>query len=303
MPDTALINRIVALNKANGIGRYDAMMATWKEALLSDSEPVRFWLSQNRNTIENLLSVRPIDTDDAAFFRTHLFGIEEPKSHPVFVCALPKSGSTSFSRLLAASLGKSGASAHNRNSPDHALDIDRLRAPITKGNVVHSHLLPSADVLSLLNVLGITPIVLLRNIPDALSSRWRHEQGSTLHNLYALPRDLESAPYQFAYGTLRFASMWLQACERFDWPVFYFEDNVADWSAAITRAAATIGEMVDPENLATVLRSYEHAIVDRPGEFRISTEPKTKLPQHQVDAISALAEKFGGPDLSRLLAF
>lgn len=274
-------------------------MGAWAEGIQAGDPTILSWFSQNRHVFERAFINRDRTSLECADYLKHGFKIDPPASPPVFVCAIPKSGSTSLCRLLAASLGKMSADGHNRNSVVHALDVDFLRYPISAGAVIHSHLPPHADLLALLKALDATPIILMRNILDALESRHRHEQSAPHNEAFGLPTDIDSMVHRHAYDYLSFASQWLQTCAKIGWPILYFEDNVKDWRAAIERAGAIAG--ATPTNVDAIVSAYERQSAEKPSEYRITTGEKHSLPDHLVEFVLDLAAKFNGPDMSHLL--
>lgn len=295
-PATSRINRIIALDHAKG-----DVMSAWHEAIQSGEPDALEWIERNPHTFERAFIRHPVTPELCDAFLRHRYRIEPPATKPVLVCAMPKAGSTSFCALLAAVLGRRDAEGHNKNTGSHlGLDIDCLRKPLSAGAVIHSHLAPTPNVLALCKALRITPLIVMRNIFDALESRCRFERTTPVTVTFKTPADMESSVYRFAFDYLSFASQWLQISEMLRWPVFHFEDNVRDWRQTMARACAVIGEA--PVNLDAALAEYGATVETAPASYRISGQPKQALPPHLVDFVLNLSRKFPAPSLDGLLA-
>lgn len=279
---------------------WNDILSMWVEAIQAGQQDVAGWFDRNPHLIERAVIKIPLSPDMQGFVLRNLYRIEPPERKPVLVCAMPKGGSTSFCELLAATIDRPSAEGHTKNTGQHlGLELDYLRRPIADGAVIHSHLPATPNVLALCKALGITPLVVLRNVFDAMESRHRYEATTEVTRVYGMPNDMESAFVRFAYDYLCFASQWLKSCEIIGWPVFYFEDNIRDWRETMVRACKTA--RVEPINLDRAISDYETLKRIVPEQYRISGQAKQKIPDQLVTFVLNLAARFPGPDMSRLL--
>lgn len=277
-----------------------AIIATWLRAHASQDPHALAWFRGNSHVVERAILGVPVSPEINATYMRQFYGMDVPKVAPILVCAMPKAGSTSISKLLAGTLGRVAVEGHTKNGGQYlGLERDHLRQPISIGAVIHTHLPPTPNVLTLCRVLRIAPIIVLRNVFDALEARARYEKTSTVGQFFDLPTDTDSSIYRFAFEHLAFSNQWLQASRMIGWPVFYFEDNIQDWRGAITRACKAINQELI--HLDAALQKYEAGRSSDPATYRISQQAKNPLPDHLIEFIADLAKKFKEPALERLL--
>lgn len=290
------------------------LLDLWAFANETQNPRLLDWLKSNKHVFERaFLRGEPIETAFPAFkqfFLKHNFDMELQGSPPVFVCAMPKSGSTSFSTILAAYLDRSVADGHNRNALVHGVEADFLRAPVRSGAVIHSHLRPSIDLMCILRALSTTPIIIMRNIFDVIEARAHGETNLIHHSVFSSPAQhkvqltLEYAVDRYALEYLSFAQQWMTIGSMINTGIFYFEDNVADWRATLQRCANTLGYEFDSAKADTVLRNYERRKEKDPQRFR-TTGPAGRERQFYtpelVERVQALTRHFPDTDFSRIM--
>jgi hypothetical protein len=273
----------------------EADMRIWLDCVDGGEHSLRYFLEKNRHVIlEN-------KSDWRSVFLARHFYIKNPPRKPIFVCAAPKSGSTSFSQLLASMTGRPISDGHNKNSINHTFDARFLTVPTLEGSVIHSHMRPTCDFIAFLMAVNIIPIVLLRNVFDAIQSRNRHDMTSTYSSMFKRKYSLESAVYKYAYEYLSFASDWMVISQKTACPIFYFEDNVRDWPAAMKAACDAVGAPYDDKLASAVMQSYDKVKAQNPRKFRVTSRKAEPFPRHLVDFVLQLASEFEGTDLGRIL--
>lgn len=134
---------------------------------------------------------------------------------PILVCGMPKSASTFISHCLGGALGYRVRGAHNMNDgTGTGFDLTSLLRVSGPDIVAHSHLSANARVLTYIKIMGIRPIITVRNIFDALRSYADHLSGSP-----DLPgrdtADLQSAAVlRMAFHYVDFFATWSRASSR-----------------------------------------------------------------------------------------
>ncbi|EDP66957.1 hypothetical protein BAL199_17888 [alpha proteobacterium BAL199] len=149
---------------------YLALMSAMRDRRMSISSGIQYY--------ERLIALAPPQTRHARRAALqHLLNTDDRVGSEtrILVAAMPKSASTYLCSLLAKLTGTPMTTPHNRNDP-LGVDFDQLgfiRA-YARGGVLHSHLGASDRTLSMVNLLGLKPVVLTRNIFDALASYLEH---------------------------------------------------------------------------------------------------------------------------------
>lgn len=278
-----------------------ALIKAWMDCVQSGDQATMEWCDRHRYALERGIARLPLSSEMSDYYLRHAFKMEPPKIAPILICAMPKAGSTSFCKLLSRTLQRPTTVGHNINSPVQGLDMHFLHLPLSQGQVIHSHLLPSFDVLALIKSLKITPLIVLRNILDALESRVRHESRSVNRLFFRQPKDMTSIIHNYAYEYILFAHCWLQTSTKFGWPIFYYNDMIEDWHETILDAIHAIGIEVNQKHIEFVVEEYQKYVAPSPHEFRITGQEKKEIPEHLRNFIRDQADKFDNPALKTLL--
>jgi len=134
----------------------------------------------------------------------------------ILVAAMPKSASTFLCTTLARLIGGSMTAPHSGNDPvGVAFDQLYFVRAYAAGGVMHSHLDASARTLAMVRLLDLKPVVLTRNLFDALASYLDHSDG---RNYAGSAFDSASEEQRRRIGILRMAR--------------HYVDMVASWSSA-----------------------------------------------------------------------
>lgn len=294
--------------------KYHRLLELWIFAVESRNTLLLDWVNQCKHVFERTyLRGDPIEAAVPSFgaaFLKHNSEIDMPEVRPVFVCAMPKSGSTSFTTILAGYLGRTAKGGHNRNALVHGLEIDYLRPLIRTGAVIHSHLRPSLDLMCILRALRVPPIVIFRNIFDVIEARIHADRNLVHHTIFSSPEQLEiqlsleHAIDRYAYEYLSFAQQWMKVSEMAPVGIFHFEDNISDWHGTLRRCSELLGCDYDADKADAILSAYEQSRKDAPEDYRIvgsTGRSRQSYTPDLVERVQALTRYFPGTDFSRIM--
>ncbi|MCA8928594.1 MAG: sulfotransferase domain-containing protein [Alphaproteobacteria bacterium] len=198
-----------------------------------------------------------------------------PAGDTVFISAMPKSGSTYLTRLLADATGylQYFLGTHHRNEQD--LYLPRLVDAAPLNTVSHQHTRPTCENVRLMRLYGIRPVILTRNIADSLVSL----RDMLVHNAPDSP--VLRVPADFA-----------------DWPADRQFDMMIDLAGPWY--ARFVGDWAAEDRLETLWLRYED-MIDAPTAQvrRVADFYGLDLPDRQIEAaVRALGR--GDPRATRL---
>ncbi|HTX55736.1 MAG TPA: hypothetical protein VMD47_01395 [Candidatus Acidoferrales bacterium] len=211
---------------------------------------------------QHLLSVVAEDADGSLYrVEQRPFDVTAPEASPatfprVIVSGAPKSGSTYTWLVLTKYFGTQeltpGALFRGTQPLLDDWALERLRG---RAYVVHMHLFPNALNLRAIADEAIVPVVLWRNLADAIVSNDDHLRR--LHEISPEPDGEKyaamdaQARYRFLirFRLAEFISFYL-GWRRAGVPLFHFEDMIAGESAYFERIISRIGGSVDAQRLA-----------------------------------------------------
>ncbi len=121
-------------------------------------------------------------------------------THVLLAC-IPKSGSTYLTKLIAALPGMHEAQlVTGQDRREQELSVEQLLMYHANHYVSQNHVRYSTVTAHLIRAFGLTPLVLVRNIFDAVVSfHDHHRDQSTVHPMAAVPPDIASWPTERAY--------------------------------------------------------------------------------------------------------
>ena len=224
----------------------------------------------------------------------------------IFISALPKSGSTFLVKTLVQATGFQSffLGYHHLNEQD--LYLPNLIDAWSMNVISHQHTRPSAPNFELMRQFAIRPIILTRNIHDAVVSQCDHlENESAQTPLLNVPRDFTertrgerlnmvidlAAPWY-----IRFTADWDQSGQDCLW--LRYEDMIADGPETSRQILAFHDLEADA---ATVEQALDQS---RGGGSRfnkgVAGRGTAELSAAQKDRIAALTRHYSGVDFSPL---
>ena len=223
------------------------------------------------------------------------------------LCALPKSASLHTTQLLALSLGMEnhpvGFDRHGGRIYYPRMVMAKYRGSHT---ISHCHNPPDAPTLKIIKSLGLRPVVLTRNLLDAMVSRRdmlvSAGQAGVLNSQKAIDRFLGASDEEqldvtialFATTFLNFAAGWFQHREQSEVsPVFItYEQMVADDVGMVKNVADALNMPFDPDRVREV-----SAGIRNEGGIHLSKgvagRGKTRINERQIDRLREFAEIVG----------
>lgn len=190
----------------------------------------------------------------------------------IVISAMPKSGSTFLSRAVSAASGYSHSFlAYAYGNGEQELYLPSVIDAYGRGTVTQQHFRANPHNLEILETYGIRPIVLTRNVFDALVSARDHLVKENLDNLPGLqaPRNFRAlAPERqldfvidlFAPWYLSFYVSWFRA-EAAGVPFLWmtYEDAIVDWPGAVGRVLEFGGRPASPEDVTRAVAGMASA--------------------------------------------
>lgn len=166
-----------------------------------------------------------------------------PRGDCVFVAAMPKSGSSFLVKALAEATGHTQMFLGYDHLNEQDLYLPRLIDSWGQDIVVHQHLRVTQANLDLLKVFGIRPVVLRRDLPDALVSLADHLNTESLataavtmppeYRTWPRARQLQAVIDLAAPWYVQFMAGWEASAAEADALVVDYADVVADPASAV----------------------------------------------------------------------
>jgi hypothetical protein len=228
----------------------------------------------------------------------------------MLVCALPKSASLYVTQLLAHSFGVANTPV-GFNLKEGNLYYPRLLTLkfLDRHSISHCHAAPDPDTLHLIRSLDLRPIVLTRNVLDALVSRRdmlvKDKRAGNLLSAHAMRRFLD-LPVEdqmdvvidlFAPSYINFVAGWDEFRQARDIdPVFAtYEELVADEVGFVQRVGERLGFQPAREHVERVIDG-----IGREGGINLATgisgRGQALLSDEQIDRVRTLARHLGCPN-------
>lgn len=288
------------------IARHDAdsVLRLWPAIVDLDDDGMNLWLFANRHILERvLLDVRG-DAEYLGSLRQRALTFntswlpQEVAGTPIFLSALPKSGSTHFCHLLSAYTGKTVLSLHTQNRFREDLDSRVLTLSCRAAAIMQGHN-PAGDELSFfLQTSAIRPIILLRNIFDCIISYVAHLERSVhlrRHGFsFAGMSDQEKLDYairHLAPNHVHFVASWKKYAEKRACLFLSYENNISDWHQALKLSIDYIGAPWDPKRAEQAIATLEAFSARSPQDLRRRTGKsilKDALTQKHIDEVRSL---------------
>jgi Sulfotransferase domain len=259
-----------------------------------------------------LRTIRPLQTglELAADFKRRFV---RPSGPYVFVACMPRTGSTFLTETLCELTGfkrieLTDAYAEN----EQELDVPRLLDAYSYGSVTQQHVVANARTVGLMRDFGIRPVVLVRDVFDAVVSI-RHflltegcGKWPTFFTTDERFRQLDEAaqyeqivelglPWYFDFfvswagvarqGTLE--TLWLR-----------YEDAVADWPRAVGRVAEFYGLEASPSAIEAALARTSARASSLRLNKGVPGLGRTALPPGAVDRIRGYARFYPDVDFT-----
>lgn len=180
-------------------------------------------------------------------------------NHLLVVCQ-PKSGSTFLCNVLAELLGRPVINYADRSVHGYSFALHVARQHANTDAVVHLHALPSGPMIAWCLAKRLRPIILTRDIHDALVSMYEHKVRAA----ELLDRDLIGAPreqglvgvaFEWAHWYIRFEKMW-SSIEEVTRPVrMTYEELVKDPAAVVHGLCRTLDIPADEAQVRAAIDS------------------------------------------------
>jgi hypothetical protein len=202
------------------------------------------------------------------------------KGEYIFVACMPKSGSTFLTRTMSRITGFEHARlTYEFERNEQELYLPKLVDTYGKSIITQQHVRATGPNLELFNRFGIRPVILVRNLFDAIVSirDYLHREGvQYFPSLYAtdhfltLPDEEQfdflitfAAPWYF-----NFYASWFDARrdDRIETLWLTYEELVADWVAGIEKVLAFYGLGRPRDEIAAAVE----AMTDDPGRVRLN---------------------------------
>ncbi|NQW10817.1 MAG: sulfotransferase domain-containing protein [Alphaproteobacteria bacterium] len=180
----------------------------------------------------------------------------------IVTAAMPKSGSSYFCTILANLVDGVMISAHSANDRvGVAFDFLELLRALRHGEVIHSHLDASVRTRSALILFGKRPIVILRNVFDALVSYSEHSQdrhyAQSHHRGLAPNVALDIAIGRMASFYVDFFASWMQAAHDIPVKFIQYTDIITNPEATVRECMEWLGYSMSLELIANAVKKAE----------------------------------------------
>jgi len=226
------------------------------------------------------------------------------RGETIFISAFPKSGSTYLVKTLATVTGFQSffLGYHQLNEQD--LYLPNLIDAWSMDTISHQHTRPSQPNLALMSQFSIRPVILTRNIHDALVSLTDHLETESIYTpLLDLPDNFMERPRHArldlvidlaAPWYIRFAADWSRAKRDCLW--LRYEDLIVD-------GVATVNNILHFHGLDATMSSIEQALAEaRKGDSRfnqgIEGRGNREFNDNQKTRIYRLAQHYPDTDFS-----
>ena len=194
-----------------------------------------------------------------------------PKGEYIFLATMPKSGSTFFGRVLVEITGFERvylASAYL--NLEEELYLPRVIDQINRGTVTQQHVRANRVNIEMMQRFGIRPVVIVRNLDDAIVSLREHllrEKLDSMPGFYPtadfVDQD-ETTQYDFLIDYvlpwyMGFYASWWTAKQSGELDVLWlrYEDLIADWAAGVEQALKFYGLEANPSRIEDAIKSVE----------------------------------------------
>lgn len=237
--------------------------------------------------------------------------LPSPGRHLLVAC-MPKSGSTFLAAALAAATGfefETLSYGYEQNEQD--LYLPALVRICRRNTVTQQHMRASDPNVRLIDSFGLTPIVLVRSLPDVVVSLFDHLHRTALkasmayvnEQFFELDRtaQIDLIVELFMPWYVSFYVSWWDAEARGKCPVIWvrYEDVIADNAATMERILAAAGVARDRD---AIQRGIAHA---KSGDVKLNKGVTGRGREFLSDAqrahIAGLARHYPWVDFSRIL--
>lgn len=263
----------------------ELVIGLWLAITDLNDDILNIWLLANRHLLERLLLDARGNPEylDEIRHRILKFNMSwtplGEAGKPIFVSAIPKSGSTYYCHLLSAYTGKSVLSLHTSNRYREDLDTRMLTFAERCGAIMQGHN-PAGDELALfLRTKHLQPIILLRNIFDCIVSYVPHIESGVHFRRYGFSfagmsdcQKLDYAVRHLAPNHVHFVASWKKYADRFPALMLRYEDNTRNWREALRKSLVHANiEWHEPRGDHAVNATRAHA-ERNPGRLRKRTD-------------------------------
>jgi len=194
-----------------------------------------------------------------------------PRGEYVFLATMPKSGSTFFGRVLVEVTGFERvylASAYL--NLEEELYLPRVIDALNHGTVTQQHVRANRVNVDMMKQFGIRPVVIVRNLDDAMVSLREHllrEKLDSMPGFYPTPDFVdmdETTQYDFLVDHVMpwylgfYVSWWTTMQSRaLDVLWLRYEDLIEDWAAGIGQALEFYGIEASAARIADAIAKVE----------------------------------------------
>ncbi len=264
--------------------------------------------------LERYLTRMPSLSDDKR--RAALAWLQRPPAPltgppPIFVAAMPKSASTYLCNVLNALVGGAVNTPHSQNErTGTALDLLATLRALSAPGVVHSHLPAGARTVAVLALLAIRPIVLVRNIHDAIVSYADHLAGRAYPGSRpsAMTREagLESALARIAPFYVDFFATWWLYRQHADIKLVHYDELVARPEDTVAACCEWLGLTVERGRIAAAVAANDPRSRSHQGQqamkfnVGVSGRGRTQLSTDQIARVRLLYDEFPDVDFSMI---
>jgi hypothetical protein len=264
------------------------------------------------SALERYLTRVPALPDDKR--RAALAWLQRPPAPPagpppVFVAAMPKSASTYLCNLLSTLVGGAVNTPHSQNDRSGtALDLLSTMRALSAPGVVHSHLPADARTVAVMTLLAIRPIVLVRNIHDAIVSYADHLAGRVYPGSRpsAMSREarLESALARVAPFYVDFFATWWLYRQHADIELVHFDELVASPEDTVAACCKWLGLAVERPRIAAAVAANDPRSRSRHGQHAmrfnvgVNGRGRSRLSSDQIARVRLLYGEFPDVDFS-----
>jgi len=229
----------------------------------------------------------------------------------MFIACMPKSGSTFLKNVLCQVTGYEDRYffyAHGQN--EHDLYLPNVLRFAEKNTVTQQHSRASHANVQMMQAFNVKPVVLTRNIYDAMMSLLDFYKNGAAINTYH-QRDFERMNDEqridliidyYASWYFQFFASWLDTEAQRRLPVMWlsYEEMIADKPLAVERVLKFYGSRVNRERIKQTIAAVETD--GRKNRFNkgVAGRGQASLNQEQKARINALTRHYPTTDFSRL---
>lgn len=231
-----------------------------------------------------------------------------------FIACVPKSGSTFLSKAIAEITGYGYTHYFDEVGfvSEQNLSEIKMCDTILDNLVVHQHILGSKENLKYLNMFGIRPVVLVRNIFDCLLSLRDHMHIEGLEwpfmfyvdNAFYKLSEAQQKDFLVQFAApwyVNFYSSWVDAINRnkIKALLITYEDLIADKFAVLSKVLAHYEHRDFPKCINRVIDELEgiNGIRFNKGKVRLGID---EFSSHQIQSVKKLAMFYPHIDFSKI---